>query len=96
MMDQEWPGEVLRLAQCKEVKGPDGTVIWRGPRIRMGVHWAVEGTVAQRWAGPQGGWTLRGPTQSLGFCWAALCMPIAAGDCALHGMPFFHEQTLQA
>lgn len=48
MMDQEWPAEVLRLAQCKEVKGPDGSVIWRGPRIRMGVHWAVEGTVAQR------------------------------------------------
>lgn len=39
---------MMRLAQCKEVKGPDGGLVFRGPRIRMGVHWAVEGTVAQR------------------------------------------------
>ena len=55
MMEQEWPGEVLRLAQCKEIKGPDGSNVFRGPRIRMGVHWAVEGTVAQRHDAGAGG-----------------------------------------
>lgn len=48
MLELEWPREVLRLGPCKEVKAPDGSLAYRGPRIRMGVHWAVEGTVVQR------------------------------------------------
>ena len=48
MMELEWPREVLRLGPCKEVKAPDGSLIYRGPRIRMAVHWAAEGTVVQR------------------------------------------------
>ena len=61
MMEQEWPGEVLRLPKCKEVKGPDDSLIFRGPRIRMGAHWALEGTVAQRW----GGWLgAKGPCRT--------------------------------
>jgi len=48
MMDQEWPREVLKLSCCQEVKNKVGQVIFRGPRLRMGLHWAQEGTVAQR------------------------------------------------
>ena len=48
MMELDWPREVLRLGPCKEVKAPDGSLIYRGPRIRMAVHWAAEGTVVQR------------------------------------------------
>jgi hypothetical protein len=29
MMELEWPREVLRLAPCREVKAPDGTLIYR-------------------------------------------------------------------
>lgn len=48
MMELEWPREVLRLGACKEVKAPDGSLVYRGPRVRCGLHWAVEGTVVQR------------------------------------------------
>ena len=48
MMEQEWPREVLKLAPCREARAPDGSLAFRGPRIRMGLHWAAEGTVAQR------------------------------------------------
>lgn len=48
MLELDWPREVLRLAPCKEVKAPDGSLVYRGPRVRMGVHWAAEGTVVQR------------------------------------------------
>ena len=48
MMEQEWPREVLRLAHCREVRAPDGSLAFRGPRIRIGLHWAAEGTVVQR------------------------------------------------
>jgi len=47
MMDIEWPREVLRLPECKEVRAPDGGWVFRGPRVRMGVHWAEEGSVVQ-------------------------------------------------
>lgn len=47
MMDVEWPREVLRLQECKEVRAPDGNWTYRGPRIRMGIHWAEEGSVVQ-------------------------------------------------
>jgi class 3 adenylate cyclase len=48
MMEQEWPREVLKLPGCKEVRGVDGWLAYRGPRVRMGIHWAAEGTVVQR------------------------------------------------
>ncbi|KAL4419982.1 hypothetical protein ABPG75_007080 [Micractinium tetrahymenae] len=48
MMELDWPREVLRLGSCREAKAPDGSLVFRGPRIRMGVHWAAEGTVVQR------------------------------------------------
>ncbi|PSC75196.1 Helicase sen1 [Micractinium conductrix] len=48
MLELDWPREVLRLGSCREVKAPDGTLVYRGPRIRMGIHWASKGTVVQR------------------------------------------------
>lgn len=47
MMELEWPKEVLRLPECREVRSPDGGLSYRGPRVRMGVHWATEGSVVQ-------------------------------------------------
>lgn len=29
MMELEWPREVLRLNPCKEVKAPDGSLVYR-------------------------------------------------------------------
>lgn len=29
MLDLDWPREVLRLAPCKEVKAPDGSLVYR-------------------------------------------------------------------
>ena len=47
-----WTRDVLRLPACKEQLGPEGEVVFRGPRVRMGVHFAAEGTVVHRcgWA----------------------------------------------
>jgi class 3 adenylate cyclase len=49
MMEVEWPREVLKLPECKEVRAPDDAGSWayRGPRVRMGIHWAEEGSVVQ-------------------------------------------------
>ena len=49
LMDVEWPREVLKLPECKEVRAPDDFGGWafRGPRVRMGIHWAEEGSVVQ-------------------------------------------------
>ena len=49
MMDIEWPKEVLKLPECKEVRTSDDAGAWayRGPRVRMGIHWAEEGSVVQ-------------------------------------------------
>ena len=33
-----------------QVAGPHGDLVFRGPRVRMGLHWAPEGTVTNRWA----------------------------------------------
>ena len=45
MLEVEWPRQVLRLPECKEVRGPDGRCSYRGPRVRMAIHWAAEGSV---------------------------------------------------
>lgn len=49
MMEVEWPKEVLKLPECREVKASDDSGGWafRGPRVRMGIHWAEEGSVVQ-------------------------------------------------
>ncbi|KAF6259953.1 hypothetical protein COO60DRAFT_1700595 [Scenedesmus sp. NREL 46B-D3] len=47
-LEQTWSKEVLRLNACKVVRGPDGAVLFAGPRVRMGIHYAREGTVAVR------------------------------------------------
>ena len=45
MMELEWPQEILRMPKCREVKTADGQLAFRGPRIRIGIHWAEEGSV---------------------------------------------------
>jgi len=48
LLESAWPRDVLKLPSCREVLAPDGSILFRGPRVRMGVHWAAEGMVAQR------------------------------------------------
>eukprot|EP00210_Caulerpa_lentillifera_P002998 g2862.t1 len=38
--NEHWPREVLQLPNCSVVKNDYGDVIFRGPRIRIGMHWA--------------------------------------------------------
>lgn len=48
MMEIEWPKEVLSLPGCEALysKAQNGYV-YKGPRIRMGIHWAEGGNVIQ-------------------------------------------------
>jgi class 3 adenylate cyclase len=39
----EWKPEVYALPECGLAYGPDGSVVLRGPRIRIGVHTAAAG-----------------------------------------------------
>ncbi|CAL8470951.1 g10493 [Coccomyxa elongata] len=48
LLETPWTRDVLRLPTCREVLSPDGGVAFRGPRVRMGIHFAAEGTVAHR------------------------------------------------
>ena len=49
LLEAAWPKEVLKLPNCREVFAADGSLLFRGPRVRMGIHWAAEGTIAHRW-----------------------------------------------
>lgn len=40
--------QVLALPPCKRVRSAGGQLVFAGPRVRMGVHWAQQGTVAHR------------------------------------------------
>ena len=46
MMEVDWPRGVLRAPACRAVAAPGGGWAYRGPRVRMGVHWAGEGSAA--------------------------------------------------
>jgi adenylate cyclase len=48
LLDTKWPRELLRLPQCREERSASGEPIFRGLRVRMGIHYAVEGTLAHR------------------------------------------------
>ncbi len=48
LLEAAWPKEVLKLTNCREVFAADGSLLFRGPRVRMGIHWAAEGTIAHR------------------------------------------------
>ena len=37
---------MLRLPSCGEVKETNGKLVFAGPRVRMGIHLAKEGTFA--------------------------------------------------
>ena len=50
LLETNWPKEVLKLPDCGEVYDKDGLLLMKGPRVRMGIHYAAEGTVAQRQA----------------------------------------------
>ena len=81
MMELEWPREVLRLGPCKEVKAPDGSLIYRGPRIRMAVHWAAEGTVVQRLHQITKHRVFSGPAFQVGALPAVLRFPLLCCPC---------------
>eukprot|EP00873_Tetraselmis_striata_P028955 jgi/Tetstr1/449219/TSEL_036425.t1 len=48
LLEVPWTRKVLRLPSCKEVISPDGELLYKGPRVRMGIHWAKKGTVNHR------------------------------------------------
>ena len=49
MMEIEWPREVLKLSGCEAIYSKTGRHwIYKGPRIRMGIHWANEGDIVQQ------------------------------------------------
>ena len=48
LLEAAWPREVLRLSSCREAFATDGSLLFRGPRVRMGLHWAREGTISHR------------------------------------------------
>ena len=50
LMETEWPKAILKMPGCREVNSSQGEPAFKGPRVRMGIHWAVEGTVAHRHA----------------------------------------------
>lgn len=50
LLETNWPKEVLKLPDCGVVYDKDGLLLMKGPRVRMGIHYAAEGTVAQRYA----------------------------------------------
>lgn len=43
-----WGNEVLRLPSCGTVWDKDGEVLRRGPKIRMGIHFANEQSIVRR------------------------------------------------
>ena len=48
-LEFKWSPEVLRLPSCSVVKEGNGKeVIFRGPRVRMGVHWARKNLIVNR------------------------------------------------
>ena len=50
LLEAHWPAAVLKMPQCREVNSKEQEEpLFRGPRVRVGIHWASEGTVAQRW-----------------------------------------------
>ncbi|KAG2432508.1 hypothetical protein HXX76_008853 [Chlamydomonas incerta] len=48
LLDTPWPKAVLRLPGCEPIPNEDGDLVLQGPRVRMGVHWALPGLVACR------------------------------------------------
>ena len=51
LLETSWPREVLKLGPCKTVADGNKEVLFRGPRVRMSIHWAIEGTIAHRCVG---------------------------------------------
>ena len=48
LMETEWSKHILKMPGCREASNSHGEPAFKGPRVRMGIHWAVEGTVAHR------------------------------------------------
>eukprot|EP00878_Enallax_costatus_P030966 GHUV01033787.1.p1 GENE.GHUV01033787.1~~GHUV01033787.1.p1 ORF type:complete len:540 (+),score=161.45 GHUV01033787.1:449-2068(+) len=50
LLEQSWSKEILKLNACRVVRvtGDYNQVVFAGPRVRMGVHYAHPGTVAMR------------------------------------------------
>ncbi len=45
LLESAWPREVVKLPSCREVLAADGSPLFRGPRVRVGIHWAGDGMV---------------------------------------------------
>lgn len=48
LLDFKWSAEILRLPYCALRKDVRGGVSFRGPRVRMAIHWARETVVTNR------------------------------------------------
>eukprot|EP00798_Chlamydomonas_sp_ICE-L_P006610 gene6610-3263_t len=60
-LDTRWPKSILKLPYCKQIYNDRGDMIIQGPRVRMGVHWARQGTVVYRQHNLTRGWIFDGP-----------------------------------
>lgn len=38
LLECNWPVELLENELCKEIRGEDDTILWRGLRVRFGIH----------------------------------------------------------
>eukprot|EP01064_Diplonema_japonicum_P029773 TRINITY_DN4898_c3_g1_i1.p1 TRINITY_DN4898_c3_g1~~TRINITY_DN4898_c3_g1_i1.p1 ORF type:complete len:1151 (+),score=163.53 TRINITY_DN4898_c3_g1_i1:54-3455(+) len=38
LVQADWPSGLLKTAYCKEKKSDSGSLLWRGPRVRIGIH----------------------------------------------------------
>eukprot|EP01060_Flectonema_neradi_P026637 TRINITY_DN357_c0_g2_i11.p1 TRINITY_DN357_c0_g2~~TRINITY_DN357_c0_g2_i11.p1 ORF type:complete len:1133 (+),score=232.47 TRINITY_DN357_c0_g2_i11:2956-6354(+) len=39
LKDADWPTSLLEAPLCKEIRGDDGQILWKGPRVRIGMHY---------------------------------------------------------
>ncbi|CAD7695706.1 unnamed protein product, partial [Ostreobium quekettii] len=47
-LQHKWTNDMLKLPSCSTEKSAVGDLLFKGPRVRMGIHWAAEGTVTSR------------------------------------------------
>lgn len=50
LTDTHWPKEILKLPSCGIEYDKDGDIVRKGPRVRMGIHFATEGSVVMRYS----------------------------------------------
>lgn len=47
-LEERWSPDILKLPYCHTARDKLGRVIFRGPRVRMGIHWAQSHLIQRR------------------------------------------------